>query len=79
MLITRKNFIKKIRDFIRDNKISKTKFGRESCGNPHVLNALEEGKTITLDTVEKIERFMDKIERNKVEADALTKDIRTVQ
>lgn len=78
-MITREAFVRKIRDFLRDYKIPRTRFGKEACGNGKIVSSLEEGKNITLDNIEKIERYMAKIIRNNIEADALSEDPRKIQ
>lgn len=78
-MITREAFIRKIRDFLRDYKIPRTRFGLDSCGNGKIVSSLEEGKNITLDNMEKIERYMAKIMRESTKAQEPEKDIRTIQ
>lgn len=47
-----------IRSFLSKTGMGPSYFGKASCGNSEVVSRLEDGKTITLATAEKIRGFM---------------------
>lgn len=47
-----------IRDFLSETGMGPSYFGKASCGNSEVVGRLEDGKTVTLATAEKIRSFM---------------------
>lgn len=47
-----------IQHFLTSTGMSKSYFGKVSCGNSELVGRLEEGKTVTLVTADKVRLFM---------------------
>ena len=47
-----------IREFLSSTDMGRSYFGKLACGNSEVVSRLEEGKTVTLATAEKIRSFI---------------------
>lgn len=52
------DLISEIRDFLSETGMGSSYFGKVACGNSEVVSRLESGRTITLETAEKIRAFM---------------------
>ena len=52
------NLLIDIRDFLSESGMGKSYFGKAACGNSEVVSRLEEGRTVTLTTADKIRAFM---------------------
>jgi hypothetical protein len=52
------DLISDIRDFLSETGMGPSYFGKAACGNSEVVSRLESGRTITLETAEKIRAFM---------------------
>ncbi|HET7413420.1 MAG TPA: hypothetical protein VFJ18_12250 [Pararhizobium sp.] len=52
------DLISDIRDFLSETGMGPSYFGKAACGNSEVVSRLESGRTITLETAEKIRVFM---------------------
>lgn len=53
-----KDLLKEIRAFLRSTRMGKSYFGKLAVGNSELVVRLEEGKTVTLRTAEKVRTFM---------------------
>lgn len=47
-----------IREFLTETGMGQSYFGKVACGNSEVVGRLESGRTITLETAEKIKAFI---------------------
>ncbi len=47
-----------IRAFLADTGMSPSYFGKAACGNSELIGRLEDGKTVTLVTAEKVRSFI---------------------
>jgi hypothetical protein len=52
------DLISDIRDFLSETGMGPSYFGKVACGNSEVVSRLENGRTITLETAEKIRAYM---------------------
>lgn len=52
------DLISDIREFLGETGMGSSYFGKAACGNSEVVGRLENGRTITLETAEKIRAFM---------------------
>ena len=50
--------LNEIREFLRDTGMSATYFGKAACGNSDLVRRLENGRSVTLVTVERIRAFI---------------------
>lgn len=53
-----KALVEDIDAFLKRTKMSATYFGKRAANNSEVVKRLKAGKTITVETVEKLEKFM---------------------
>jgi hypothetical protein len=52
------DLISDIRKFLSETGMGPSYFGKAACGNSEVVGRLESGRTITLETAERIRAFM---------------------
>ncbi|MBN9078548.1 MAG: hypothetical protein J0H84_20260 [Rhizobiales bacterium] len=52
------DLISDIREFLSETGMGPSYFGKAACGNSEVVGRLESGRTITLETAERIRAFM---------------------
>jgi hypothetical protein len=56
--------VKEIRQFLADTGMSPLYFGKIAVGNSEMVPRLENGKTVTLRTAQKVRRFMSSYRRS---------------
>ena len=54
----RDDFIAEIRAFLVSNRMEATTFGREGMNDPNFVFEVEHGRSVRLNTVEKVRQFM---------------------
>ncbi|TAM96259.1 MAG: hypothetical protein EPN45_21210 [Rhizobiaceae bacterium] len=52
------DLLHEIRNFLAESKMGNSYFGKAACGNSELVNRLENGRTITLETAEKVRAFI---------------------
>jgi hypothetical protein len=72
-IITETELLGRIREFLGRHEMAPTTFGRKATGNANLIKELEEGKSPSLRTVQKVAKFMTEIDaaaafRAKVDA-----------
>lgn len=58
MINTKRQFLKAIRDFRKKNRMAATTFGLLAVNDGHFIRELETGRTVNLETLERVHRFM---------------------
>jgi len=51
-------FLSSVEDFLRDSKMSDTRFGKEALRDPMFVFELRNGRNVSLKLVERVNRFM---------------------
>ncbi len=67
------SLLSEIRNFLSETGMGRSYFGKISCGNSELVERLEEGKTVTLVTAEKVTSFI-RSRRSGVKGPFLTQD-----
>lgn len=53
------DLLKEIRKFLKRTNMGPSYFGKAACGNSELVDRLENGRTVTLVTAERVRDFMD--------------------
>jgi hypothetical protein len=59
---TQEELLAKVEAFCIRHEMAETRFGRDSVNNPNFIRGLREGKSPTLDTLNKVQEFMAGVE-----------------
>lgn len=57
-MMLRDDFLAEIRAFLASSRMEATNFGREAMNDPNFVFEVEHGRSVRLDTVDKVRRFM---------------------
>lgn len=56
---TREQFLAEVERFLRESGVSASAFGQQAMGDKNFVRGLRLGKSVTLDTADRVRRFME--------------------